>query len=173
MNEILKLSATEISEKYKIKDLSCSEVTKAFLDRINKTNPELNSFVSVSEKSAMETAKIVDEKIAKSQKLNLLEGVPIALKDNMCTNGVATTCCSKMLVNFVPSYDATVVEKIKNNNMPILGKTNMDEFAMGTSTETSFFGSTKNPWDINTVPGGSSGGSAVAISALQAPLALG
>ncbi len=173
MNDILKLTAIEISKKYQTKELSCSEVTKAFLDRISATNTELNSFVSISEKTALETAKIVDEKIAKSQRLALLEGVPIAIKDNMCTSGVATTCSSKMLANFVPSYDATVIEKIRNNNMPILGKTNMDEFAMGSSTETSFFGSTKNPWNTNTVPGGSSGGSAVAISALQAPLALG
>ncbi len=173
MNDILKLTAIEISEKYKTKELSCSEVTKAFLARTIATNKTLNSFVAITEDSALKTAKIVDEKIAKSQKLNLLEGIPIAIKDNMCTNGVLTTCCSKMLYNFIPSYDATVIEKIKTNNMPILGKTNMDEFAMGSSTETSFFGSTKNPWDIRTVPGGSSGGSAVAISALQAPLALG
>jgi aspartyl-tRNA(Asn)/glutamyl-tRNA(Gln) amidotransferase subunit A len=173
MNDILKLTAIEISEKYKKKELSCTEVTKAFLARTINTNKDLNSFVSICEETALETAKKVDEKIAKSQELKLLEGVPIAIKDNMCTDGIQTTCCSKILHNFIPSYDATVIEKIKNNNMPILGKTNMDEFAMGSSTETSFFGSTKNPWDTKTVPGGSSGGSAVAVSALQAPLALG
>jgi aspartyl-tRNA(Asn)/glutamyl-tRNA(Gln) amidotransferase subunit A len=173
MNDILKLTAIEISEKYKTKELSCTEVTKAFLARTTATNKDLNSFVSICEESALQTAKIVDGKIAKSQELKLLEGVPIAIKDNMCTDGVRTTCCSKILNNFIPSYDATVIEKIKNNNMPILGKTNMDEFAMGSSTETSFFGPTKNPWDTKTVPGGSSGGSAVAVSALQAPLSLG
>ena len=173
MNDILKLTAIEISEKYKKKELSCTEVTKAFLARTINTNKDLNSFVAICEETALTTAKTVDEKIARSQELKLLEGVPIAIKDNMCTSGVRTTCCSKILHNFIPSYDATVIEKIKNNNMPILGKTNMDEFAMGSSTETSFFGSTKNPWDTKTVPGGSSGGSAVAVSALQAPLALG
>ncbi len=173
MNEILKLTATEISEKYKSKELTCTEVTKAFLDRSEATNAELNSYVTITRESALATAAIVDKKITNNEPLGLLEGVPIAIKDNMCTDGVTTTCSSKMLSNFIPSYNATVIEKIIKNNMPILGKTNMDEFAMGSSTETSFFGVTKNPWNTSTVPGGSSGGSAVVISSLQAPLSLG
>lgn len=173
ITDFLKLSALDISQKLTNKDFSCQEITSAFLEHINQSNPELNSFVTITDELALQTAKKVDQKIQKGEKLSLLEGVPIAIKDNLCIENILTTCSSKMLYNFKPSYNASVIEKILNNNMPILGKTNMDEFAMGSSTETSYYGITKNPWDTDTVPGGSSGGSAAAVASFQAPLALG
>lgn len=170
---ILKLNAAECFEKIKNKELSSEEVTSAYLGQIEKTNDTLNSFLTITKDIALETARKVDKKISQGEGLLPLEGVPIAIKDNICLKGHKTTCSSKILENFVTPYDATVIEKINNYGMPILGKTNLDEFAMGSSTENSAFGTSKNPWDITCVPGGSSGGSAVAVSGLQAPLALG
>jgi len=170
---MLQLSAVEIFKKIKSKETSSAEVTKLFLDHSKKTNGKLNSFLTFTEDLAIKTAQIVDKKIKAGETLKPLEGVPIALKDNLCLEGFPATCSSKILENFIPSYNATVIEKILTNNMPIIGKTNMDEFAMGSSTETSYFGVTKNPWDTNCVPGGSSGGSAVAVAGNQAPLSIG
>ena len=159
--ELTDLTVHELMEKVKNKEITIEEITKAYADRINEKEPEVNAFVSTR----------LDEAIAESR--NSEAGIPIGIKDNICTNGIKTTCSSKMLENFVSPYDATVITKIKENNMPILGKLNMDEFAMGSSTENSAIKITRNPWNLNKVPGGSSGGSAAAVAANLVPWALG
>ena len=155
------LTVHELMEKVKNKEITIEEITKAYADRINEKEPEVNAFVSTR----------LDEAIAESK--NPEAGIPIGIKDNICTKGIKTTCSSKMLENFVSPYDATVITKIKEKNMPILGKLNMDEFAMGSSTENSAIKITRNPWNLNKVPGGSSGGSAAAVAANLVPWALG
>lgn len=159
--ELTDLTVHELMEKVKNKDITIEEITKAYADRINEKEPEVNAFVSTR----------LDEAIAESK--NPEAGIPIGIKDNICTKGIKTTCSSKMLENFVSPYDATVITKIKEKNMPILGKLNMDEFAMGSSTENSAIKITRNPWNLNKVPGGSSGGSAAAVAANLVPWALG
>ena len=159
--ELTDLTVHELMEKVKNKEITIEEITKAYADRINEKEPEVNAFVSTR----------LDEAIAESK--NPEAGIPIGIKDNICTKGIKTTCSSKMLENFVSPYDATVIKKIKEKNMPILGKLNMDEFAMGSSTENSSFKITRNPWNLNKVPGGSSGGSAAAVAANLVPWALG
>lgn len=155
------LTVHELMEKVKNKEITIEEITKAYANRINEKESEVNAFVSTR----------LDEAIAESK--NPEAGIPIGIKDNICTKGIKTTCSSKMLENFVSPYDATVITKIKEKNMPILGKLNMDEFAMGSSTENSAFNITRNPWNLNKVPGGSSGGSAAAVAANLVPWALG
>ena len=159
--ELTDLTVHELMEKVKNKEITIEEITKAYADRINEKEPEVNAFVSTR----------LDEAIAESK--NPESGIPIGIKDNICTKGIKTTCSSKMLENFVSPYDATVITKIKEKNMPILGKLNMDEFAMGSSTENSALKITRNPWNLNKVPGGSSGGSAAAVAANLVPWALG
>ena len=159
--ELTDLTVHELMEKVKNKEITIEEITKAYADRINEKEPEVNAFVSTR----------LEEAIAESK--NPEAGIPIGIKDNICTKGIKTTCSSKMLENFVSPYDATVITKIKEKNMPILGKLNMDEFAMGSSTENSAIQITKNPWNLNKVPGGSSGGSAAAVAANLVPWALG
>ena len=159
--ELTDLTVHELMEKVKNKEITIEEITKAYADRINEKESEVNAFVSTR----------LDEAIAESK--NPEAGIPIGIKDNICTKGIKTTCSSKMLENFVSPYDATVITKIKENNMPILGKLNMDEFAMGSSTENSAIKITRNPWNLNKVPGGSSGGSAAAVAANLVPWALG
>ncbi len=165
-------SLTELSMGLKAGDFSSVELTQHFLDRISKYDHALNSFITVTPEQALAGANIADEKIAAGN-AGALTGIPIAYKDLFCTDGVKTTCASKMLDNFIAPYNATVVENLNAAGMPMLGKTNMDEFAMGSSNENSFYGATKNPWDLERVPGGSSGGSAVAVSAALAPVSLG
>ncbi len=165
--------AHEIRDKIKNKELSSQEITKAFLDRIDAVEDKVESYVTVLADEAMVSAKAVDEKIAKGEEVGALAGVPMALKDNLCTKDVLTTCSSKMLYNFRPPYDATVAQKLKNADTVLLGKVNMDEFAMGSSTENSYFKKTKNPYDLTKVPGGSSGGSAAAVAADECFYALG
>lgn len=172
-SEILKLSALELGKAIKEKRTTSVEVVTAFLDAIGKLDGKYNSYITVRKDEAVEDAKAADAKIASGELTGALAGVPIAIKDNMCTEGILTTCGSKMLSNFVPPYDATVIKKIKEEGMIILGKTNMDEFAMGSTTETSYFGPTVNPWGNNRVPGGSSGGSGAAVAARLTPIALG
>lgn len=155
------------------KKISCYELTKKYIDEIKKVNPKLNAYVTVTEELAFYTAKKVDEKISKGFKLDLLEGVPMTLKDNISTKGVRTTGCSKMLENYVPIYDATVWEILKNQNAVMLGKTNMDEFALGSSCRTSYFGGALNPYDTSKVAGGSSGGVASAVGGNIAVYGLG
>ena len=152
-----------IHEKLVSKQVSCTELTKAYLKEIENANGELNAYVCVTPDEALQTAAAVDKKIAAGEALGLLEGVPMTLKDNMSTKGIDTTCCSKILTGYKPIFDATVWELLKAQNAVMLGKTNMDEFAMGSSTENSGLGVTRNPHDPKRVPGGSSGGSAAAV----------
>ncbi len=165
-------SISEISAAITSKKASAQEITKHFLTRIEKLDQKINSFVMVNPK-AMDEAKAVDEKIARGEKVGLLAGVPIAIKDLLCTKNLRTTACSKILANFVPPYSATVVSRLHAHGAVNLGKTNLDEFAMGSSNETSFFGPCRNPWNPEYVPGGSSGGSAAALAAHLAPGAIG
>ncbi len=173
MQEILKKSAMEQYSAIKNKEISAVELIKASLNRIDSIDDKLGSFNSLTENIALETAKKVDEKVAKGEELPLLAGVPLALKDNMNLIGSKTTASSKILENFVSPYNATVTEKLLNNLVPIVGKANLDEFAMGSSNENSAFKKVHNPWNLNKVPGGSSGGSAAAVASCESALALG
>ncbi|BCS81750.1 Asp-tRNA(Asn)/Glu-tRNA(Gln) amidotransferase subunit GatA [Anaerocellum diazotrophicum] len=170
---LYKLTAHEAIDLIKKKEVKCQEVVESVLERIKQVEDKVKSYITITEQEALENAKKIDEKIAKGEDVGVLYGLPIALKDNLCTNGIKTTCASKILYNFVPPYDATVVKKLKENNMTLLGKLNMDEFAMGSSTENSAFHTTRNPWDLERVPGGSSGGSAAAVAADEAFFTLG
>lgn len=171
--DIMKLTAVELGEKIKEKEISVVEATTAFLDRIEKLEGDINAFVTVDREGALKQAEVIQKKIDAGELTGPLAGVPVAIKDNMCIDGMLTTCSSKILGNFVPTYTATAVEKLIEAGAVIVGKTNMDEFAMGSTTETSYFGITKNPWDFGKVPGGSSGGSAAAVAASEIPYALG
>lgn len=162
----------EYAELLKQRKLSSVELTKQYLARIEKADAQIGSYITVCPDEALAAAGKADERIAKGE-ATLLTGIPVGIKDNICTEGITTTCASKMLYNFVPPYDATVTKRLKNEGAVILGKLNMDEFAMGSSTESSYFKKTKNPYDLTRVPGGSSGGSAASVSADLAPYALG
>lgn len=162
-----------INEMLTSKEISCTELTQQYLDAINNTNGDLNAYVNVTAETALKGAKAVDDKIAKGEDISLLAGVPMTLKDNISTNGIETTCCSKILQGYKPIYDATVWNILQNENAVLLGKTNMDEFAMGSSCETSVFGGAKNPHNINHVAGGSSGGVASAVGGNIAVYGLG
>ncbi|KJS46751.1 MAG: glutamyl-tRNA amidotransferase, partial [Peptococcaceae bacterium BRH_c23] len=160
-----------ISEQHELlvhKDVSATELTKAYIERIHSLEPDLQAYLTVLEDQALAQAAEVDRKIAQREALSPLEGIPMAMKDNMCTEGVRTSCGSKMLENFIPPYNATVTDRLRNAGTILLGKLNMDEFAMGSSTENSYFAKTRNPWDLEYVPGGSSGGAAVAVAADEA-----
>ena len=154
-------------------EISCVELTEKYLKAIEEANGELNAYVTVTPEVALEQAKQVDEKIKRGEKLLPLEGVPMTLKDNISTNGIETTCCSKILKGYKPIYDAKVWEILKKNNAILLGKTNMDEFAMGSSCETSCFGGATNPFNTDHVAGGSSGGVASAVGGDIAAFGLG
>ena len=149
------------------------DLTKKYLASINKKNDELFAFLNVQDESALEQAAMVDNKVQQGEKIGLLEGSPCAIKDNITIKGKKATAASKILENYLASYDASVIKMLKKEACVFLGKTNLDEFAMGSSTENSAFGTTKNPHDIERVPGGSSGGSACAVAAEMAPWALG
>ena len=170
--QILRTDALTLGKMIRSGELTSVQVTSAFIDAIRAEDGKYNSYITVSEDALDEAAKI-DEKIKAGELEGPLAGVPIAIKDNICTKGMLTSCASKMLSNFIPPYDATVIRKIREEGMVILGKTNMDEFAMGSTTETSFYGPTVNPHGDNRVPGGSSGGSAACVAADLAPVALG
>lgn len=163
----------ELVNKIQNKEISCEEVVGYYIKNIKEKEESINAFISLQEAKALKKAKELDVKIAKGEKVGKLSGIPIAIKDNLCTNGVVTTCASKMLEDFVPPYDATVIKKLQEEDAILIGKTNLDEFAMGSSTENSAFKITKNPIDKSRVPGGSSGGSAAAVGANMVPLALG
>ncbi len=162
----------ELAAALKNGEFSSEELTKSFLQRIQQHDGDINSYITVDEEHALAQARAADEMIA-AGKAGPLTGIPLAQKDIFCTNGIKTSCGSKMLDNFIAPYDATVIEKFNQAGVVMLGKTNMDEFAMGSSNETSYYGGVKNPWNVDTVPGGSSGGSAAAVAARLAPAATG
>jgi aspartyl-tRNA(Asn)/glutamyl-tRNA(Gln) amidotransferase subunit A len=166
-------SIRELHEQLVKKERSAVEITQAYLDRITAVESQVNSFLLVTADHAIAQAQAVDAKIAAGETIGLLEGIPIAVKDNICTQNIRTTCASRILENFIPPYESTVSQKLIDAGMVTVGKTNMDEFAMGGSTETSAFKKTANPWNLECVPGGSSGGSAAAVSAGEAPVSLG
>ena len=165
--ELYELTVHELLEKLDNKEITLEDITKSYIDRINDKEKDVQAFVTITDKEALEKVQSIKERNTK------FAGIPIGIKDNMCTKGVKTTCSSKMLENFVAPYNATVVEKLNDEGLVSLGKMNMDEFAMGASTEYSAFKKTRNPWDLNTTPGGSSGGSAAAVAANLVPWALG
>ena len=171
--DFCKLSAHEIASGVLSKKWSAEEVLKAHLERIKKNDGKINSIVTLCEENALKDAREIDAKIAAGENPGVLAGVPFLAKDNFCTDGVETTCCSKMLKGWIPRYDATAIKLMKAAGAVLAGKTNMDEFAMGSTTESSIFGPTSNPRDISRVPGGSSGGSAAAVAAGFCPVALG
>ena len=173
MKSICEMTAEEIGKAYREKTLTVPEVVKAFLDNIEKEDEKIKAYITVCKEEALKKADEVQAMFDAEKEMGALAGIPIAIKDNICTKGVRTTCASKMLENFIPPYDASVMKKIEATNAIILGKTNMDEFAMGGSTENSAFFITKNPVNLDKVPGGSSGGSAAAVAGKMALISLG
>ncbi|MFH7029328.1 MAG: Asp-tRNA(Asn)/Glu-tRNA(Gln) amidotransferase subunit GatA [Heteroscytonema crispum UTEX LB 1556] len=166
-------SIRELHKQLITKERSAVEITQEALDRIQALEPKLHSFLCVTAERALEVARAVDAKIAAGEEIGMLAGIPIGIKDNLCTKGIPTTCASRILENFVPPYESTVTQKLADAGAVMVGKTNLDEFAMGGSTETSAYGITANPWDLSRVPGGSSGGSAAAVAAEECVVALG
>ncbi|MFC8600555.1 MULTISPECIES: Asp-tRNA(Asn)/Glu-tRNA(Gln) amidotransferase subunit GatA [unclassified Isoptericola] len=173
MTDLTRLSAAQLADVLATKEVSSVEATRAHLDRIAAVDGDVHAFLHVNDEDALATAADVDARRAAGEDLHPLAGVPIAVKDVVVTKGMPSTAGSKILEGWIPPYDATLVEKIRAAGLPILGKTNMDEFAMGSSTEHSAFGNTHNPWDLDRIPGGSGGGSAAAVAAFEAPLAIG
>ena len=171
--DITSLTVHELQDKLQKNELTSEEIVQAYVDRINDKEKDVKAFVTTLCDEALEKAKEIDAKKKNGEKLSSLAGIPIGIKDNMCTKGVKTTCSSRMLEDFIAPYNATVVEKLNDEDLIDLGKLNMDEFAMGASTEYSYFKKTSNPWKLSTVPGGSSGGSAAAVAADLVPWALG
>ena len=171
--DITQLTVHELMDKLKNKELTSTQITQSYIDRIEEKEDDVKAFVTILKEEALKQANEIDKKRESGEINSEFAGIPIGIKDNMCTKGVKTTCSSHMLENFVSPYDATVVEKLNNENIIDLGKLNMDEFAMGGSTEYSYFKKTANPWNLNKVPGGSSGGSAAAVAANMVPWALG
>lgn len=173
MTDLTRLTAAELADRLTTGEVSSVEATQAHLDRIAAVEPAVHAYLHVAGDEALATAADVDARRAAGEELHALAGVPIAVKDVVVTRGLPTTAGSRILEGWVPPYDATLVERIKAAGLPILGKTNMDEFAMGSSTEHSGYGNTHNPWDLERIPGGSGGGSAAAVAAYEAPLAIG
>lgn len=171
--ELYEYKASELSEMLASGEISSVELTKSVFDRIEKTEPMIDAYLTLNKESALSEAEKIDSKRAAGEELSPLAGIPIGIKDNISTIGLRTTCASRMLENYTPVFDATVISKLKNAGAIITGKLNMDEFAMGSSTETSYFKKTKNPFDTSCVPGGSSGGSAAAVVSMEAVMALG
>lgn len=168
-----KTSVVDLSQRIRRRELSPTEAVTETFAAIRLREPQLHAFISLAEEQAFARARDVEHQMASGGKLGVLAGVPVAIKDNCCTKGIVTTCGSRMLEDFVPTYSAVAVERLEAAGAIVVGKTNMDEFAMGSTTETSVFGATKNPWDLSRVPGGSSGGSAAAVAAGLVPCALG
>ncbi len=171
--DIIKLTAVELGRKIKAHEVTCREAVEAVLAKMDKKESNLHCYVTVTREEALKQADLIQQKIDAGELTSPLAGVPVAIKDNMCTEGTLTTCSSKILENFVPTFSSTAVEKLQAAGAILLGKTNMDEFAMGSTTETSYYGVTKNPWNPEHVPGGSSGGSAAAVAAEECFYALG
>lgn len=173
MMELNELTAHEIRELLEKGESSSEEVTKNVFERIDEEDGKIGAYVTLTKELALEKARIVDKKRKDGEDLSPLAGIPISVKDNICTEGIRTTCSSKILSNFIPPYQATVFEKLLCQDLIPIGKTNMDEFAMGSSTETSFFGVTHNPWNLEMIPGGSSGGSAASVANNEAVVSIG
>lgn len=173
MMDIKQMTALDIKKGIELGEFTCEEVIVSLFDRIEKMEPKVSAYITLCHEEALNKARQIDEKIKSGENVGILAGVPVAVKDNICTDGIKTTCASRILGDFIPPYDATVVKKLKEQDAIIIGKTNMDEFAMGSSTENSAFKKTKNPCDLDRVPGGSSGGSAAAVAAGMAPISLG
>lgn len=171
--DLVRLDAAALAEQLAAGHVSAVEATRAHLDRIEAVDGAVHAFLHVAGEQALATARDVDERRRAGETMAPLAGVPVAVKDVLTTTGLPTTCGSRILAGWVPPYDATVVRRLKAAGLPILGKTNMDEFAMGSSTEHSAYGPTRNPWDLERIPGGSGGGSAAAVAAFEAPLAIG
>ena len=171
--DLMSLTAVELGKKIQAKEVTVEEAVKAAIASIKAKEEKINSFVTIDEEGALKKAAEVQAKIDAGELKGALAGVPVAIKDNMCTEGLLTTCSSKILYNFIPTYTAEAVKRLEDAGCVIVGKTNMDEFAMGSTTETSAFGATKNPWNTEHVPGGSSGGSCAAVAAEEVPFALG
>lgn len=171
--DIMSLTAVELGKKIKAKEISVTEATQAYLDQIEKVENDVHSYVTIDKEGALKRAEEVQKMIDDGTLLSPLAGVPVAIKDNMCTKGMRTTCSSKILEDFVPTFTSEAVLNLEKAGAVIIGKTNMDEFAMGSTTETSAFGVTRNPWNPEHVPGGSSGGSCAAVAAGEAVMALG
>ncbi|MGE5588780.1 MAG: Asp-tRNA(Asn)/Glu-tRNA(Gln) amidotransferase subunit GatA [Clostridia bacterium] len=171
--KVYELTAHELRDKIQQREVGVEEVVRASLDRIAEVDGAVRAYVTVAREQALAKARLADERLARGEPPRPLEGIPVALKDNMCTRGIETTCSSRILKGFVPPYDAAVVELLERAGAIVVGKANMDEFAMGSSTENSGLFQTRNPWDLGRVPGGSSGGSAAAVAADEAVAALG
>ena len=175
--DIVFLPAHRLSEMMKNKEISCYEISSCFLSAIEVTQKKLNAYIRVEGNSMQKSAQNIDADIAagkiSGKEIRQFTGIPVAVKDNICTRGIVTTCASKILSNYIPVYDATVIERLNSHNFMLSGKANMDEFAMGSSNENSFFGAVNNPWDLTRVPGGSSGGPAAIVASGTAACALG
>lgn len=171
--ELYECSAHELAQKYRNKEITVPEVVNSIYKRIEEKESNIKAYLSLDKENALRQAEEIQKEFDEGKELPILAGIPVAVKDNICTNGIKTTCASKMLENFIPPYDATVIKKLKENKCIILGKVNLDEFAMGGSTENSAFQKTTNPRNIEYVPGGSSGGSAAAVAAHEAVISLG
>ena len=174
MSKLYNLSAKEVNTGIRRREFTAEEYIFQILERIDKVNPKVNAIISIDTEGALEKARLVDRKVRENEKkIGPLAGIAIGIKDNICTRGLKTTCASKMLEGYIPPYDATVVRRLKDDDAIIIGKLNLDEFAMGSSTEFSSFGPTRNPWNIDCVAGGSSGGSAASVASSECPASLG
>ena len=173
MGDLTRKTATELGRLLAEREVSAEEVTRAHLDRIAEVEPKVHAFLHVDAEGALAAAREVDARRARGEELGTLAGVPVAVKDVLATRTMPTTCGSRILEGWVPPYDATIVRRLREHGLVLLGKTNMDEFAMGSSTEYSAYGPTYNPWDLTRIPGGSGGGSAASLAAYEAPLAIG